>query len=238
MISAQAWADARLLWDYHHMHHDPRPCSVAIGLGSHDLGVADVAAELYHKGMAPVIVFTGATSPTTRARMPRGEAVHYRERALELGVADSAVLLEPRATNTGENIEFSRAVLAEAGVKVSSVLLVSKPYEERRSYAMMRKLWAEVEVVCASTPMGLEEYADSIGDARMVIDMIVGALQRVLVFPGWGLAVEQEVPNAVRDAYERLCVEGFTSRLLPADAAPHPTGSGLADEGAGPGADS
>jgi len=215
MISAQAWADAQLLWDYHLMHHDRRPCSVAVGLGSHDLGVADVTAELYHQGMAPLIVFTGSNSPTTRARMPRGEAVHYRERAVQLGVPESAVLLEPRATSTVENIEFSQAVLAEAGIAVSSVLLVSKPYEERRSYAMMRKLWADVDVVCASTPMGLKEYADAIGDARMVIDMIVGALQRVLVFPGWGLAVEQAVPNAVATAYERLCVAGFTSRLIP-----------------------
>ncbi|MEU2495472.1 YdcF family protein [Streptomyces sp. NPDC007883] len=222
MISAQAWADARLLWDYHRMHHDPRPCSVAVGLGSHDLGVADVTAELYHQGMAPLIVFTGSTSPTTRARMPRGEAVHYRERALQLGVPDSAVLLEPRATNTRENIEFTKAVLAEAGVEVSSVLLVSKPYEERRSYSMMRKLWGEVEVVSASTPMGLEEYADSIGDAHMVIDMIVGALQRVLVFPLKGLAIEQNVPDAVAAAYERLCAEGFASRLLPADVVARP----------------
>ncbi|MFM9456867.1 YdcF family protein [Streptomyces europaeiscabiei] len=215
MISAQAWADARLLWDYHRMHHDPRPCSVAVGLGSHDLGVADVTAELYHQGMAPVIVFTGSTSPTTRARMPRGEAVHYRERALELGVPDSAILLEPRATNTGENIEFTKAVLADACIAVSSVLLVSKPYEERRSYAMTRKLWADVDVVCASTQMGLEGYADSIGDAHMVIDMIVGALQRVRVFPGWGLAISQDVPAVVVEAYERLCREGFTSRLIP-----------------------
>ncbi|MFG2343991.1 YdcF family protein [Streptomyces phaeochromogenes] len=215
MISAQAWADARLLWDYHRMHHDPRPCSVAVGLGSHDLAVADVTAELYHQGMAPVIVFTGATSPTTRTRMPRGEAVHYRERAMQFGVPDSAVLLEPRATSTAENIEFTKAVLAEAGIKASSVLLVSKPYEERRSYAMMRKLWAEVEVVCASSPMGLEEYTDSIRDARMVIDMIVGALQRVLLFPGWGLAIEQDVPDVIEAAYERLCAEGFTSRLVP-----------------------
>ncbi|MEU5046174.1 YdcF family protein [Streptomyces griseorubiginosus] len=218
MIPAQAWVDARLLWDYHRMHHTPRPCSAAVGLGSHDLGVADVTSELYHQGMAPVIVFTGATSPTTQARMPRGEAVHYRERALRLGVPETAVLLEPRATNTGENIEFSKAVLAEAGVMVSSVLLVSKPYEERRSYAMMRKLWPEVEVVCASTPMGLREYADSIGDARMVIDMVVGALQRVLLFPGWGLAIKQDVPDAVVAAYERLRDQGFTSRLIPGAA--------------------
>ena len=109
-------------------------------------------------------------------------------------------------------------MLAEAGVTVSSVLLVSKPYEERRSYAMMRKLWPEVEVVCASTPMGLEEYADSIRDVRMVIDMIVGALQRVLVFPSLGLAIEQAVPDTVVAAYERLRDRGFTSRLIP-DAA-------------------
>jgi hypothetical protein len=222
MISDQAWADAQLLWDYHHMHHAPRPCSVAVGLGSHDLGVADVTAELYHQGMAPVIVFTGSTSPTTRARMPRGEAVHYRERALALGVPDSAILLEPRATNTGENIEFSKAVLAEAGIAVSSVLLVSKPYEERRSYAMMRKLWPEVGVVCASAPMSLEEYVNSIGDARMVIDMTVGALQRVLLFPGRDLAAPQIVPSDVVESYERLCRAGFTSRLLPAEVPPSP----------------
>lgn len=221
MISAQAWADAQLLWDYHLMHHAPRPCSVAMGLGSHDLGVADVTAELYHQGMAPVIVFTGATSPTTRARMPRGEAIHYRERALELGVPESAVLLEPRATNTGENIEFTKAMLAEAGIKVSSVLLVSKPYEERRSYSMMRKMWPEVEVVCASTSKSLEEYVDSIGDARLVIDMVVGALQRVLVFPRLGLAIEQDVPDAVVAAFERLRYEGFIRRLMPPNVTHH-----------------
>jgi hypothetical protein len=87
---------------------------------------------------------------------------------------------------------------------------------------MMRKLWPGVEVVCASTPMGLQDYADSIGDARMVIDMIVGALQRVLVFPGMGLAIEQGVPDSVVAAYERLCFAGFTSRLLPTEVAGRP----------------
>jgi uncharacterized SAM-binding protein YcdF (DUF218 family) len=141
MIPARAWADTRRLWEYHQMGHAVRPCSVAIGLGSHDLGVADTAVDLYRRAMTPLLVFTGATSPTTRARMPRGEAVHYRERALELGVPSSAVLVEPHARNTGENIRFSRLVLEEAGVQVSSALLVTKPYEERRAYATARKLW-------------------------------------------------------------------------------------------------
>lgn len=118
MISTQAWADARKLWDFHQMHHEPKPCSVAVGLGSHDLGVADTAVDFYRRGMVPLIVFTGATSPTTEERMPRGEAVHYRERALALGVPSTAVLVEPQARNTGENIRFSRALLTEADVGV------------------------------------------------------------------------------------------------------------------------
>ncbi|MEU5092404.1 YdcF family protein [Streptomyces sp. NPDC021356] len=219
MISSQDWADTRRLWDYHQMGHSVRPCSVAIGLGSHDLGVADTAADLYRRGMAPLLVFTGATSPTTRQRMPRGEAVHYRERALELGVHDSAILVEPRARNTGENIRFSRAVLKEAGVDVASVLLISKPYEERRAYATARKLWPEVEIISASTPMSLDEYVDSIGDARLVIDMLVGALQRLLIYPEQGFMISQHVPADVLQAYERLRQRGFTSRLLRSDAA-------------------
>ncbi|MGC9536942.1 YdcF family protein [Streptomyces sp. UG1] len=217
MISTQAWTDARRLWDYHQMGHALRPCSVAIGLGSHDLGVADTAVDLYKRGMAPLLLFTGATSPTTRERMPRGEAVHYRERALELGVPSSAVFVEPNARNTGENIRLSMAVLEAAGVEVSSVLLISKPYEERRAYATARKLWPEVEIVSASTPMTLEEYADSIQDARLVIDMLVGALQRLLIYPEQGFMISQPVPGDVLEAYERLCREGFTSRLLATD---------------------
>ncbi|MCX4508990.1 YdcF family protein [Streptomyces sp. NBC_01619] len=207
--------DAQLLWDYQLMGHNPRPCSVAVGLGSHDLGVADVTADLYGRGMAPLIVFTGATSPTTCERMPRGEAVHYRERALELGVPSDAVLVEPRARNTGENIRFSRALLEEHDVPVSSVLLVSKPYEERRAYATARMLWPDVEVVSASVPMTLADYVDSIGDERLVVDMLVGSLQRLLIYPAQGFMISQEVPQDVQDAYDRLRAQGFTSRLVP-----------------------
>ncbi|MGW6100810.1 YdcF family protein [Streptomyces sp. NPDC055157] len=215
MISVRAWSDAQLLWDFQQMHHEPRPCSVGIGLGSHDLGVADVTVDLYRRGMMPLIVFTGATSRTTRERMPRGEAEHYRERALELGVPADVVLVEPKARNTGENIRFSRSLLVERGVNVSSVLLVSKPYEERRAHATARKLWPEVEIVSASAPMTLAEYVDSMQDTRLVLDMLVGAQQRLLIYPEQGFMIRQEIPEPVATAYTRLCSEGFTSRLVP-----------------------
>lgn len=217
MISVQTWSDAQRLWEFQQMNHEPRPCSVGIGLGSHDLGVADVTVNLYQRGMFPLIVFTGATSRTTRDRMPKGEAEHYRERALELGVPASAILVEPEARNTGENINFARELLTRGGIDVSSVMLVSKPYEERRAYATARKLWPEVEIVSASAPMTLAEYVDSLKDLRLVLDMLVGAQQRLLIYPKQGFMIRQDVPDSVAAAYEHLCAEGFTSRLMPTE---------------------
>ena len=207
-------ADALVIWDYHQMHHPLRPCSAGIGLGSHDLGVATLAADLYHAGLFPVLVFTGANSPTTAARFPRGEAVHYAEHAIMLGVPPSAIIIEPEAANTGQNIEFARRALATAQITVSSVLLVSKPYMQRRAFATARKLWPEVDIVCASETQTLDDYLKSIGDDKLVIDMLVGDLQRVIEYPARGFAVAQDVPGAVMDAYRRLLAAGFDSRLL------------------------
>jgi hypothetical protein len=91
VITPQERSDALLLWEYHRLGHELRPCDAAVGLGSHDIGVATYAAELYHRGLYPVVVLTGGSTPTTRERFPRGEAVHYREHALALGVPDTAI---------------------------------------------------------------------------------------------------------------------------------------------------
>ncbi|GAA1527131.1 YdcF family protein [Actinomadura kijaniata] len=207
-------SDVEVLWAYHDMRHTVRPCDIGIGLGSHDLGVATFTAELYRRGMFPRVVFTGANAPTTIGRFPRGEAVHYREHAIEAGVPAEAVMVEPRATNTGENIELTRELLAGDGIEVASAVLVSRPYQQRRVYATVRKLWPELEVVCASRPLPLDEYVAGIGDARRVIDMLVGDTQRIMLYPERGFAIPQEMPDEVRAAYQRLVEAGFTSRLL------------------------
>jgi uncharacterized SAM-binding protein YcdF (DUF218 family) len=205
--------DAKVIWDYHQMGHDLKRCDAGIGLGSHDLGVATLAADLYHAGLFPVLVFTGANSSTTLARFPRGEAVHYAEQAMALGVPQPAIIIEPEATNTGQNISYARRALTDAGITPASVMLISKPYMQRRAYATARKLWPEVSIVCASEDMSLDDYLKQMGDDKLVIDMLVGDLQRVIEYPARGFAIAQEVPAEVHDAYQRLITAGFDSRL-------------------------
>ncbi|CAM5288547.1 hypothetical protein SGRIM128S_02691 [Streptomyces griseomycini] len=56
-------------------------------------------------------------------------------------------------------------------------------------------------------------------DVRLVIDMLVGAQQRLMIYPQQGFMIEQRVPDDVITAYERLRDAGFTSRLVADTAA-------------------
>ena len=164
---------AQTLWDYHQLHHEPRQTDVGIGLGSHDLGDAIHAADLYHQGCFPLLVFTVANAPTTRERFPDGEAVHYAREAIARGVPAGQIRTEPRATNTGENIRFTRDLLAADGIHPRSATLITRPYQQRRAYATARKLWPDLEVKGSSQPVDFRTYLDEIDDETKVLNMLV-----------------------------------------------------------------
>ena len=165
-------------------------------------------------GCSPWWCSAAPTVPTTAGRFPRGEAIHYSERALGLGVPASAIIIEPLATNTGENISRSRDALRQAGIHPASVLLISLPYMERRAYATTRKAWPGVEAICASEPLTFDEYVNATGDPKLVIDNLVGDLQRVIEYPALGYAIAQHVPPPVDAAYRRLLRTGYDTRLI------------------------
>ncbi|MEV6524760.1 YdcF family protein [Longispora sp. NPDC051575] len=215
MISDQDYKDGQTLYDYHQLGHDLRPCSVGIVLGGHDLGVPHHAADLFHQGYFPQMVITGGSNPTRPEEFPEGEASRFRDIAVVLGVPEQVILLEPRATNTGQNVSLSRQVLEDASVPVSSVLIVSMPSMQRRAFATCRKVWPEVKtVLCSSAALAWPDYIDSIGDESLVLANLVGDTQRVIDYPDLGYAIVQDISDDVLDAYRRLIDVGYTSRLI------------------------
>ncbi|GAB3460607.1 YdcF family protein [Actinophytocola sediminis] len=213
-IPAEVRNDVETLWNYHRLGHTLKPTDVGIGLGSHDIGVADTTATLYHQGLFPLIVFTGANAPTTIDRFPRGEAIHYRERAITLNVPDEAIRVEPHARNTGDNITLTRDLLAAENLHPKSILIVSRPYQERRAYATTRKLWPEVDVTCTSQQVELDTYAATIGDIPRMINVMVGDTQRIRLHAQAGHAIPQHIPTEVHAAYEHLVAVGYTHHLI------------------------
>lgn len=206
--------DARTLWDFHQIRDEGRMTDVGIGLGSHDIGVAEHTAKLFHQGRFKLIVFTGANAPTTVTDFPRGEAVEFAERAEEMGVPRQAILVEPRATNTGQNLEFTRAMLEERGIPVTSATLISRPYQQRRAYATAQQVWPEIEIFCSARSLDFADYVATIGDEARVINMLVGDTQRLWAYADKGFAAPQEVDEGTMAAYERLVAAGYTTRLL------------------------
>lgn len=212
--TAEVRADVETLWHFHRVDHPLRPADIAVGLGSHDGGVAVHTAELYHRGLFPLIVFTGATTPTTVMRFPRGEAVHFREIALHHGVPDEAVRIETEARSTVQNIDNTRAQLVADGLTPRSVLLISRPYQQRRAQAVASRRWPRVDIRCTGTEDDLDTYVASLGDPDRVATMLVGDTQRLDLQSRSGEIAPQDIPVDVAHAYERLVAAGYTDRLI------------------------
>lgn len=97
---------------------------------------------------------------------------------------------------------------------VSSVLLMSRPYQQRRAYATCMKVWPEVDASCYSRSLSLDDYIASIGDTKLVADKLVGDTQRIAVYAERGFAIAQPMSDDVRRAFERLVAAGYVSRLV------------------------
>lgn len=205
---------ARLLWDYHQLHDAPKPCEAAVVLGSHDIRVADHAVAIYEQQLAPLFVFSGGSAPATRRFYEGTEASAFADRARAKGMPAEVIRLEERATNTAENLRFSLEILAAEGIHPASLLLVQKPYMERRSKATADVVCPSIEVVCTSPPIPFEAYPVGEVTKEHFINTMVGDFQRILEYPKLGFMTEQEVPPEVIQAYEKLLRLGFTKRLL------------------------
>src|SRR4051812_33098930 len=116
MVSTEVLFLARQLWDYHHMNHQLVKSDCIMALGSHDLRVADRAADLFLDGWAPLIMMCGGLGRLTDTIWTKTEADQFAEIAIGKGVPANAILIENRSTNTGENIQLAGQLLKEKGL--------------------------------------------------------------------------------------------------------------------------
>ena len=213
MITKEVLIEARKLWDYHHLNHTPENADCILVLGSHDLRVADRGAELYLQGWAPILIFSGGLGNVTKGIWKDPEADRFARIALDKGVPAEAIFIENQSTNTGENILFTQKLLQEKGLDLKTFLLVQKPYMERRSYATFKKHWPEKKLIVTSPRISFEDYPTDEIPMEKVINIMVGDLQRIRIYPAKGFQIPQDIPDEVWAAYERLIGWGFTKHL-------------------------
>ena len=199
------------------MHHELKPADAIFALGSHDITVAERAAELFLEGYAPYIIFAGDSGEIYSGikHFAEPEANVFAAIALKMGIPNDRILIEKNSTNTEQNITFVRKLLKEKGLDFNSFILVQKPYMERRTYATFRKFWPEAVCLVTSPLITYEDYkvqADK--NNKDFIGALVGDLQRIKLYPAKGFQIPQAIPDPVWMAFERLVELGHTRRLI------------------------
>ena len=100
----------------------------------------EMAVSLWKQKRAPLILFSGGSldpASVSSAELMKREAVR-------LGVPADAILVEPLASSTEENADFSAALLTKRGLRTA--ILVTSPYHQRRAAILFSQ---------AFTPLGL-----------------------------------------------------------------------------------
>ncbi len=202
------------LWDYHKLNHKLTESDCIMALGSHDLRVAERAVDLYNQGLAPWIVFSGGLGNFTRDNWDKPEAERFADLAIKLGVSPGVIIKENRSANTGENIKFTKELIKKQGHDFKSFILIQKPYMERRTWATFKKQWPEANIKVSSPQISFEDYPTDDIPMNMVINIMVGDLQRIKVYPEKGYQVKQEVPDDIEFAYNELIKKGYTAHLI------------------------
>ena len=159
---------------------------------------------------------SGGLGNFTQEMWTESEADKFAAIAIQKGVPANAILIENKSSNTGENILFTQRLLNEKGLDPQSFIVVQKPYMERRSYATFKKHWPDKDLLVTSPQIPFDEYATDDIPLDKVINIMVGDLQRIKLYPAKGFQVYQEIPPEVWNAYERLIQLGFDKHLVKA----------------------
>ncbi len=217
---------AKVLWDYHHLHHQLESADILMCFTSLDLSVPVYAAKLLREDYAPKLLISGGGahnhSIPDKDNIQKtdwgtnSETEKYLEVALENGIPRDKITLETKSTNSGENVLFSYKILKETDRIPKSVIIVHKPTMERRTYATFMNFWPEsdVKVMVTSEPISYEDYIEKVVEREVIINIMVGDLQRIKLYPGKGFQIYQEIPDDVWSAYQELVKLGYTKHLI------------------------
>ena len=204
---------AKCLYEFMSEHPTaPKRADLILALGSHDLRVADHAASLYLSGTAPLIVCSGAYGKMTEGVFQKPEGVLFAERCFAKGVPRESVLIEDKATNTGENFSLSRK-LAQ-GMSFQSGIAVCKPYMAKRAWAAGTRQWPEVKWHVSTPAIPFERYSANEEALHMEIELMTGDLQRLKVYAEKGYQAPVDIPDSVWTAYEGLVRAGYDKYVI------------------------
>ena len=208
----------QILWDFMKMNQKIEKSDCMIVLGCADLKVVNTAIDLYKKGLADTVIFTGGYGKITKNIWNIPEANKFAEIAVNNGVPKNKIYIENKSTNTIENFEFTKKLIEREKLKLNSVIFVCRPQVEKRTWACYKRYMQEYKAYIASENTSCKEYMESYNIPNVPkdawINVLVGDIQRMKVYAERHLQAPVDIPNNVWNAYEELIKRGYNNDLL------------------------
>ena len=114
---------------------------IAIVFGGQTVSRADKAAEIYLKGFADKLLMTGKR-PNYKEYFDKPEAEVFKDRAVELGVPEQAIICESSSINIPSNVRGSLNLLDDLNIKYQSVASIISWYAQRRVWCTLEEIFA------------------------------------------------------------------------------------------------
>lgn len=208
--------DAKIIWKFLHMNHRLEKSGAIFVLCSVDTRVAERAAELYGQGYGEYVIISGGVGKLTKDIFTEPEAQVFARIITAGGVPVDKLIIEDKSANTGQNVQFTYKLLQDRGLHFDSFILIQKPYMERRTYATFKKQWPDdgTEILVTSPQIAYDDYFNDACPKDLVLNVMVGDMQRIRAYSKLGFQIEQEIPDEAWAAYERLVTAGYTEHLL------------------------
>lgn len=206
---------AQLLWDYLRLGTPIRQAECLLVFGGHDIGVARRAVDLYHNGTAPFIIVSGGSRAVPEGSDFPTEADAIADVLRSRGVPKEAIALERLASNTSENFWLSAELLRDLAMDPQTLLVVTKPYAERRTIATARRRWPHKQVGVTSEEVSFDVYLTGDIPVARILSMLAGEALRLEAYAANGLIDPSEpVPSHILSAAQALQEAGFSSRSV------------------------
>lgn len=208
-MATETLRQAQVLWDYFNSFKSIDKADAVVVCCSYDLRVCDYACELVNDGLADKIVFSGDKGRWTSMIWDKPEAEIFFDYAVNQGVEQQRIIREVKATNIGENIANSKALLQGA----EKVIFLTKPNTLLRVKLTVPVQWPEVKFHVSCPDILFPQDVSNIVGLFGLISEMVGDIDRTIKYPELGYQISCDLPEKVLVAYNYLKEKGFVHCL-------------------------
>ncbi len=188
------------------------PADAVIGFGVFDVRLAVFCGELFARGHARHVIFTGGIGAGT-GHLAQAEADAWAAELLRAypDFPRTRLILENRSTNTTENIAFTAALLASTRPELAfdsglrSALIVASPSRLRRARLTLLRHFPGLHITRCLPPNSFEnEQALNAAHGFDYVEHLTGELNRIVDYPARGWIAAEPLPPAIVTAHVAL----------------------------------